>query len=69
MPQGSNIDRDTLRGALTGKHLPGRVVFPETTSAGGGAGRIIGSAHGLEGNAYRVERSRGRGQAVRGSTS
>ena len=39
MPQGSNIDRDTLRGALTGKHLPGRVVFPETTSAGGGAGR------------------------------
>ena len=39
MPQGSTIDRDTLRAALTSGKLPGRLTFPETTAAGAGAGR------------------------------
>ena len=37
-PQGSTLLFDNMRAALTG-HLPGRVAFPETTAAGGGAGR------------------------------
>ena len=38
-PQGTGSPiQDNLRAALTGK-LPGRVAFPETTAAGGGAGR------------------------------
>ena len=37
-PQGSTVLPDNLRAALTGA-LPGRVAFPETTAAGGGAGR------------------------------
>ena len=38
-PQGTGSPiQDNLRAALTG-HLPGRVAFPETTAAGGGAGR------------------------------
>ena len=38
-PQGTGSPiQDNLRAALTGQ-LPGRVAFPETTAAGGGAGR------------------------------
>ena len=39
-PQGSTVLPDNLRAALTGA-LPGRVAFPETTAAGGGAGTIV----------------------------
>ena len=37
-PQGSTLLFDNMRAVLTGQ-IPSRVLFPETTAAGGGAGR------------------------------
>ena len=37
-PQGSTLLFDNMRAVLTGK-IPSRVLFPETTAGGGGAGR------------------------------